>query len=838
MFSAAGSARSSEHPDVPWLRKALVLPALLSLAFPVLVSGQTAEKPLDLSRNASFTGETAPSRLPEEFVWTAGDVTVKRPDRSHYSWSRTELRVEPHVFRAHFQVASVPRSGTLYVAGPRYARVFLNGKLLGEATTNPEAPINFRVFHFDASSALRPGDNMLAIEALRGRGVVTGTGSEVLHQFGYGEVFAAKLLAGRFGDEKAPALIVSNGDWRSIASPHGDDWQHPGFDDSAWPKVESLGPIDSNIEFRQWSVDAGMYGWPGYTGMSSFLRSYTVPVAHVSRIFRGLGSIDNVDSLTQEHPAKPFTVKLTEPTPTDEQAPTLLVDFGRELAGRVVVDSASDHDATLSIAYGESEIEAMATGLTPGQRGGNYLGTNLLDVPANGTARGPKSAFRYVRVTFLRGAPAITLRSIHAEAITYPVTYEGSFESSDARLNRIWETAAYTAHLCMQDDIWDAPKRDRGRWAGDLDVEAGTILAVFGDTFALEDTLRSLGDDAAPGQPVNGIGGYTAQWIMTLSKLYEASGDTSYVRREHDTLRKLLATMDGSLDPQTGLLRRDAKGWGFVDWAPGLYGATDETFRGSTLEFLRAYEAAPMLLRAAGDEAAATMYEQKANALREAARKAFVDPTTHTVGITWQVNAMAVLTHLSPADEGAMWSNVLAHVKQDTPQDQVISPYFNSYVLDAMSATGHKDAALQWMRTYWGGMLDEGATSFWESYDLRWPKTDAHLSLQADGTSGYFVSFAHGWSSWPAPWLLQNVLGVRATSPGFASVDVHPDLIGLAFAHGSIATPHGPIKVALDRSGPWTLDLPAGVERARVFLPGHTEPTVLMHSGHYEFAQH
>src|SRR5256885_5323036 len=64
---------------------------------------------------------------------------------------------------------------------------------------------------------------------------------------------------------------------------------------------------------------------------------------------------------------------------------------------------------SLSIAYGESEIEAMSTGLTAGRHGGNYLGTNLLEVPALGTARGPKSGFRYVRISFLRGAATTTL---------------------------------------------------------------------------------------------------------------------------------------------------------------------------------------------------------------------------------------------------------------------------------------------------------------------------------------------------------------------------------------------------------------------------------------------
>jgi hypothetical protein len=108
-------------------------------------------------------------------------------------------------------------------------------------------------------------------------------------------------------------------------------------------------------------------------------------------------------------------------------------------------------------------------------------------------------------------------------------------------------------------------------------------------------------------------------------------------------------------------------------------------------------------------------------------------------------------------------------------------------------------------------MLAEGATSFWESYDLRWPKTDPHLSLQADGTSGFFVSLAHGWSSGPTAWLSENVLGITPIAPGYSEVSITPNLLGLDWVRGSVATPHGPIAVAIDQSKNLTLTLPAGV---------------------------
>ena len=64
---------------------------------------------------------------------------------------------------------------------------------------------------------------------------------------------------------------------------------------------------------------------------------------------------------------------------------------------------------------------------------------------------------------------------------------------------------AYTAHLCMQDDIWDATKRDRARWAGDLDVSGRAINDVFGDHFLMQDTMSRLLGPAPIKSHVNGI---------------------------------------------------------------------------------------------------------------------------------------------------------------------------------------------------------------------------------------------------------------------------------------------------------------------------------------------
>jgi alpha-L-rhamnosidase len=780
--------------------------------------------PLDPTRGIepSTVHHTA---LSEEYIWTSGDVAARRSDSARFPWNRPDLRIAPHFFRAHFDVKALPKSATLYIAGPREAHIYLNGHRVDDFYSNIDEPINFHVFHADASRYLHLGANTIAIQAIRGKGTVSVGDTPDTAQLAYGEVLAVKIVPERFGVD-APALLISNATWRSTLHPPS-NWMEAKLDETQWVPAESLGPIESNINFFQWSADAGMYGWPGYMGMSSFLRTYLLSPSAITHIYAGRSTFLHLDSLTGNDPGNSLLINrgLAEAT-TDAEAPSILLDFGREIAGRIIVESASSLPATLSVAYGESELEALATGISTGQQGGNYLGTNLLEVPANGVARGPKSAFRYVRIRFLKGAPQEIFKSIRAEGIYYPVEYKGSFESSDPLLNRIWETGAYTAHLCMQDDIWDAPKRDRGRWAGDLAVETRTISTVFGESALTADTLKALVPTGF--HDVNGIPGYSALWIVALSDLYLRTGDLTMLSSLHEGLLHILAVMDSEMDAN-GQFVNPGKHWMFIDWAPDLYAFTPEARTGTQLQYAHAYQMASQLLAALQDNQNSQKYEGQAGRALKAAQ--VLREKNGTYGRTWQLNALAILSD-PDADTSTIWRDVLSHVKQDSSTDQVISPYFGATLLDAMAATHHSREALDWIRVYWGGMLDEDASSFWESYDLRWPKTNPHLSLQADGTSGFFVSLAHGWSSSPTSWLSENVLGIVPDKPGYDNVIIRPNLLGLEFARGTVPTPHGLITISIDAKRGLTLDLPQHVQ-ATLEYAGKTHS--LQEAGHFSF---
>jgi alpha-L-rhamnosidase len=733
--------------------------------------------------------------LPEQYIWSADRPTNATPGKD----------TAPRYFRASFRVSTVPLHATLYVAGVESADVYVNGQLADSVQDNPASPLKMPVFATDVTKLLRTGNNVLALKVTPLRG------------YGY---LVAKIVP-RAKGIYAPALLISGPDWKATLNA-GTGWQSASFDDRSWPSVHAFGSIESSIEFYQANDDAGLYRWPGYVGVSPFLAHTILPAQKVEQVFRGRSSFSNLDALTTKPDAggQEFTVHLAANVP-EQQAPSVLLDFGREVTGRVQFVSASNHPIDVTVQYGESREEALEQ---------PYLGVDPLTIPSNATAYGPKSAFRYAKIRFVGGGRNLHFRSIALDDIYYPVTYRGYFESSDLLLNKIWEVGAYTDHLCMQDDIWDAPKRDRARWAGDLDVSGRVIDDVFADHFLMQDTMTRLIGPAPVTRHVNDIAGYSAWWISELDQYYLHTGSTQYLRSLHDRLVQLLNYMDTEIGAKN-LYANRTHSWPFVDWSPELDGDHPEALRATQFEFYLSYRDGAFLLRQMGDTTNADHFDQRAQELKQAAQKYLLNSPTDTFGSRWQTNAIAIYSGVANRSQYApIWNHVLSSAANTEYTALVMTPYYNYYIISAMAETGHRAEALDWIRKYWGGMIAEGATSFWEAYYPSWQKRDFHASLQADDGTGYFVSLAHGWSTGPTAWMMEQILGIQPTAAGFAKVTIRPDLAGLSWAKGAEPTPRGLLKVSLRQGARFetTIDLPTGVEATVLVPTSHAGQTVLI----------
>jgi len=732
--------------------------------------------------------------LPEQYIWSADSG---KPDT-------------PRFLRTTFQLSSLPSEATLYLAGPSEVQVFVNGERVGDFAFDPSEPVNPPpVFQMEVGRCLKSGANSVAVRAIASNKV-----AEWMPEFVYTKgAIAAKIVPAPPGVDR-PALLISNADWKASAEA-ASGWEKPDFNDSAWSSAKSFGSIEGDIDFFQSNSDSGLYRWPGYDGISPFLVHLPLSAMSLLEVRGGSGQFDGLDALTSKERG-PVTIVQSSPLADSDSAPSFVLDFGREVNGRLEIVSASAEPWLLTVQLGESFEEAVKK---------PYLGARTLTLPAGAKVFGPKSAFRYARLQFF-GTGTLHLRSVGVDGIYYPAEYRGAFHSSDPLLNRIWEVGAYTSHLCMQDDIWDAPKRDRARWMGDLNVMGNVINHVFADHFLMEDTLLRL-NPAPVKSHVNSIPGYSASWVIGLADYYRQFGSVTFLKSVLPNLIGLLTYMEGDLDEKNLFVNKHAA-WPFVDWSQSMESDTPEARRATHFQYYRAFQDGAFLLRAAGEAERAQYYEKRALQLHQAAEHFLLDKETHTFGPRWQINALAVYSGIaSPREQEAIRTAVFSALDAGKLPDYDISPYNYDFFLYAMSKTGDRGIALSWIRKYWGGMIAEGATSFWEGYDTRWPKEDFHKSLKADDSQGYQTSLSHGWSSGPAAWLMDNVLGVTPEEPGFRRVLIRPDLFDLESADGSVPAPQGAIHVELKKANGGmtaTIDLPEGTE-TRVLFPVATPKT-------------
>jgi hypothetical protein len=121
---------------------------------------------------------------------------------------------------------------------------------------------------------------------------------------------------------------------------------------------------------------------------------------------------------------------------------------------------------------------------------------------------------------------------------------------------------------------------------------------------------------------------------------------------------------------------------------------------------------------------------------------------------------------------------------------------------------GDCDGAIDLIRKYWGGMIDLGATTFWEDFDLKWMvnagrideittegKVDVHSQYGNYCYKGLRNSFCHGWASGPTAWLSQHVLGITVLEAGCRKIKIEPHLGDLIWVEGTYPTPLGVIFV-------------------------------------------
>ena len=246
---------------------------------------------------------------------------------------------------------------------------------------------------------------------------------------------------------------------------------------------------------------------------------------------------------------------------------SLLLDFGRELQGGIRIVTGqypSGKPVRIRVRFGESASEAMCEidGIN-GACNDHAIRDMEIILPWLGTLETGNSGFRFVRIDLLDMDTELQLKEVNAYMVYRDIPYEGSFRSSDSRLDSIWMTGAYTVHLNLQNYLTEGVKRDRLVWVGDLHPEVMTVCSVFGYNDAVPFSLDLSRDTNPLPAWMNGISSYSIWWLLIQRDWYMHTGDLKYLAGQKEYLAGLLDMLISKVG-EDGTEHLD--GGRFLDW--------------------------------------------------------------------------------------------------------------------------------------------------------------------------------------------------------------------------------------------------------------------------------
>ena len=451
----------------------------------------------------------------------------------------------------------------------------------------------------------------------------------------------------------------------------------------------------------------------------------------------------------------------------------VILDFGRHLVGRLSLslDQAGSHQdapAYIRLDLAESLHElGEDAGAYHGWLSRSWIQQEQLHVDALPVeiSLPRRYAFRYVRLTVLDTSPKFSLLLRGAACDAVSAADMGQLPEKtfpDEELGRIFTASLRTLSECSQEVLEDGPKRDRRLWLGDLRLQALTSYVSFrsfdlvkrclylfaGSRFPDGRMSANVFTDGTPAADDTYLIDYALMYPLALSEYLEQRDDPEALSdlldpalEQVDFVLARYLTPERIMDPAAGSL-------GFIDWCDGLD-------RQAALQgvLICALEAAARLCALAGQPDEQRRYAGLAEELRASARDAFwsEEAGCFVSGGQVSVHSQVWLT-LAGAVKGPAAAAAIDRALSASDGLRMGAPYMHHYYVMALLEAGCRAEAEKHLRAYWGGMLRQGADTFWECWDPADPKASPYGGLIVN-------SFCHAWSCTPA-YIIDRFLNV------------------------------------------------------------------------------
>jgi hypothetical protein len=491
-----------------------------------------------------------------------------------------------------------------------------------------------------------------------------------------------------------------------------------------------------------------------------------------------------------------------------------LIDFGKETFGFVKVHGLKG-DGNLTLYYGESKEEALS------EKGAVTLDQLTLHQKTKQDSTMVLSkAFRYVNV--------VRTGTVQYDSVTMLYEYadvkdRGSFSCSDTQINRIYDVAKYTFRLNTREFFIDGIKRDRWVWSGDAYQSYLMNYYSYFDNGTVSRTLLALrGKDPVTGH-INTIMDYTFYWFLGIYDYYLYTGDKTFIQQFYPRMQSLMEYCLGRRN-KDGLMQGLPGDWIFIDWADKLSKKGEVSFE--QLLLCRSLETMALCADIAKDAKSADQYKSLSADLRKKlfdiywneSKQALVHSRVdgkQTENVTRYANMFSIFfDYFNEDQKQAVKKSVLLN---DQIQ-KITTPYMRFYELEALCAMGEQKYVTQQIKDYWGGMLQLGATSFWEEYNPN-KKGAEHLAMYG---REFGKSLCHAWGASPIYLLGKYYLGVKPTAAGYAEYTIQPHLGGLQWIQGKVPTPNGDIELHVSTT---SMQIKTAIGNGTLLIHSSTKPT-------------
>lgn len=395
---------------------------------------------------------------------------------------------------------------------------------------------------------------------------------------------------------------------------------------------------------------------------------------------------------------------------------------------------------------------------------------------------------------------------------------DGTFDSSDPMLNKIWELCRYSLKATTFAGIFVDGDRERTPYEADAYIDQIGCYYSDPDPTMARDTFDFL--LRHPTWPTE----WAPHMIFILHADWMQTGDKEWLASRFDKLMPKL--LESRLRPD-GLLGSSAKDIArndIIDWPTGERDGYQNSACNTVVNafYIHALELMGEMAKALGRDQEALDYSRRATVAQGSFQEKFFDATKGIYRDGEGVAHASAHANFIPLAFGLVpperLHGVLEYLKT---KGMPCSVYGAQYLMEGFYRYGQGKAALELMKSpgerSWRHMVESGATITWEAWDQRFkPNQD----------------WTHAWGAAPANLLPRYVLGVLPAEPGWKSLLIRPNPEGLSKCSGTVPTPRGSVSLNWENAQALSLSLKVPDGMAVTFeLPGSSDSIVRLNGG-------